>query len=568
MDIKKGVAKEIAAFYEVDLETAEKTIAESKKGMGDFSSTIAFMLAKKSGKNPKEIAEEFKIKNKLFEKVEAVNGYINFYLSERYYEGVVKKKIGKKTKKKKKVIVEFPSVNPNKPWHVGHLRNALLGDSIANIYEYLGYDVERMDYIDDLGLQFAQSLYSYLKMNKKISGKIDHWLGKEYVKIVKLIEEDKEAERRVREILAKMEKGEIKEARWLAEECVKAQYETAFKFGIFHDVLVFESDIVHEVFERGMEMLKKSNVLEYCKEGENAGCYVFKSAGGEKVLIRSDGTATYTGKDVIFALWKFGKLEGIKFREFVKQPNGKTAYKSSADGKEANFGNADIVINVIGIEQTLPQEVIGEVLSRFKIGEYHHLAYAHVKLEKERFSGRKGVWVGYTADELFEDGVKKVEGRVADRETAKRIVNSAIRFAFLRVHATKEVVFDWERALSTEGDSGPYLLYSYVRAMSILNKAGKIPADDGYRYNEDEKYLIKRIAEFENLAESSAKNMDPHIIAVYLLEVAKLFHSFYAKYRVLQAEEGKLKRILLVKKFAETLKNGLELLGIESVERM
>jgi len=568
MDIKKEIVREISKFYGVSEDVAEKTVSQSKKGMGDYSSTIAFLLAKERGKNPNEIAKEFKTENGLFEKVEAVNGYINFYLSEKYYENVVKEKLRKRKKTGKKVMVEFPSVNPNKPWHVGHLRNALLGNSIANIYEYLGYNVERMDYIDDLGLQFAQSLYSYLEMNNKIEGKVDHWLGKEYVKIAKLMEENKEVEGKVRKVLAEMERGEIKEARWLAEECVKAQYETAFRFNIFHDALVFESEIMHGVFEKGMEMLKKSNALEYCKEGENAGCYVFKSSDGEKVLIRSDGTATYTGKDVIFALWKFGKLSGIKFEKFIEQPNGKIAYKSSAKGKEMKFGHADVVINVIGIEQVFPQKVIKEILERFGIEGYYHLAYAHVRLEEERFSGRKGVWVGYTADELFEEGMKRVKEKTGDEKIAKEIVNSAIKFAFLRIHPTKEVVFDWERALNMEGDSGPYLLYSYVRARNILNKIEKMPKDDGYEYNEEEREIIKLLANFDGVVENAAKNMDPQIIAAYLLELSKLFHSFYAKYRVLQAERGKLKRIMLVKKFAEILKSGLNLLGIETVERM
>ncbi|MEM4195111.1 MAG: arginine--tRNA ligase [Candidatus Anstonellales archaeon] len=568
MEIKKEIAKEIAKFYKIDEESAEKTVVESKKGMGDYSSTIAFMLAKKLGKDPKEIAGEFKTKNKLFARVEVVNGYINFYLSEEYYENVVKERVKKRKKIGKKVIVEFPSVNPNKPWHVGHLRNALLGNSIANIYEYLGYDVERMDYIDDLGLQFAQSLYSYLEINKKVEGKIDHWLGKEYVNIAKSMEENKEVENKVRETLVKMERGEIEEARWLAEECVRAQYETAFKFGIFHNVLVFESNIMRNIFEKGMEMLKKSNALEYCREGKNAGCYIFKSSQGEKILIRSDGTATYTGKDVIFALWKFGKIKGIKFEKFIKQPNGKTAYKSSEKGKEMRFGNADTVINVIGIEQKFPQQVIKEILAKFGISHYHHLAYAHVRLESERFSGRKGIWVGYTADELFEEGMKKVKEKTKDEKTAKAIVNAAIKFAFLRIHSEKEVLFDWERALSTEGDSGPYLLYSYVRAVNILNKIGKMPKDDAYKYNEDERFLIKELGRFDEVVENGARNMDPHVIADYLLELAKLFHSFYSKYRVLQAEEGKLKRILLVKKFSEILKDGLGLLGIEVVEKM
>jgi arginyl-tRNA synthetase len=568
MDIKKEIAKGISKFYGVSEDVAEKTVSQSKKGMGDYSSTIAFLLAKERGKNPNEIAKEFKTENGLFEKVEAVNGYINFYLSEKYYENVVKEKLRKRKRNGKNVIVEFPSVNPNKPWHVGHLRNALLGNSIANVYEYLGYNVERMDYIDDLGLQFAQSLYSYLEMNNKIEGKIDHWLGKEYVKIAKLMEENKEVEGKVRKVLAEMERGEIKEARWLAEECVKAQYETAFRFNIFHDALVFESEIMHGVFEKGMEMLKKSNALEYCREGENAGCYVFKSSDGEKVLIRSDGTATYTGKDVIFALWKFGKLSGIKFEKFIKQPNGKIAYKSSAKGKEMKFGHADVVINVIGIEQVFPQKVIKEILERFGIEGYYHLAYAHVRLEEKRFSGRKGVWIGYTADELFEEGMKRVKEKTEDEKIAKEIVNSAIKFAFLRIHPTKEVVFDWERALNMEGDSGPYLLYSYVRARNILNKIEKMPKDDGYEYNEEEREIIKLLANFDGVVENAAKNMDPQIIAAYLLELSKLFHSFYAKYRVLQAERGKLKRILLVKKFAEILKSGLNLLGIETVERM
>ncbi len=171
----------------------------------------------------------------------------------------------------KKVLIEFPSVNPNKPWHIGHLRNAILGNSVARILEFDGKTVERMDYIDDLGLQVAQSLWGVMNLGKKPEGKFDNWLGQQYVEVSKKFESDPKVADAVRNILKKMEEGNNEVAtkgRELAENCVRAQYETSFNFGIYHDVLVFESDIMHTIFKEGSEFLKTTDAVILEKDGK------------------------------------------------------------------------------------------------------------------------------------------------------------------------------------------------------------------------------------------------------------------------------------------------------------
>ncbi|MBN2477790.1 arginine--tRNA ligase, partial [Candidatus Micrarchaeota archaeon] len=495
-------------------------------------------------------------------------------------------------KKKKKVMVEFPSVNPNKPWHIGHLRNALLGNAIANIIEFHGYSVERTDYIDDLGLQVAQSLWGYLNLKEEPKGKFDHWLGEKYVEVAEKIENDENIKNQVYEILHRMEKWDSemsKKARWLAEECVKYQYQTAFDYGIYHDALIFESDIMREIFQEGLELLKKNKAIKYEKTGENKGCWVVKLKGEfsnlknpDKILIRSNGTATYTGKDAIFHLWKFGKLKrNFKYAEFLKQPDGKMAYKTSESGKKMNFGNADMIVNVIGAEQTYPQKVVVEVLKRLnyilEAENYIHIGYEHAELPEEKFSGRKGTWKGYTADKLLEESKKKVKKKIKEGYSAEERENiseavgeGAIKFSFLRTSPDKKLVFKWEEALNLEGDSGPYLQYSYVRCRSILEKGGSEgDAAEGHSFSSEEKKLVNLINRFPDVVEKSAKTFRPHIIIDYLLDVSSAFSSFYAANRVLGMDEKTTQsRLALVHGTSVVLKNGINLLGIKTPEYM
>ncbi|MFA6908244.1 MAG: arginine--tRNA ligase, partial [Candidatus Micrarchaeia archaeon] len=290
LQLKKKLAEAISSAAGVPLAEAEASVELPKGQFGDVATSICFSLAKREKKSPVQLATEVCAKLKLPPEVaeaKTAGPYINFFLSDGFYAKVVETAekegaaFGVGEEREGKTIIEFPSVNPNKPWHIGHLRNALLGDSVARVLAFSGEQVERTDYIDDLGLQVAQSFWGYLNLGKKPSGKLDLWLGGEYVEAAKRFEEDESVQKEVRALVKEMEEGEGKnaqEARALVEKCVAAQYETAFKFNIYHDVMIFESDILHTIFEEGMARLKENPAIVKETEGKNAGCLVAKMA--------------------------------------------------------------------------------------------------------------------------------------------------------------------------------------------------------------------------------------------------------------------------------------------------
>ena len=596
---KREIAKLVSKAASVPEEEALASLELPRGEYGDVASRIAFDLAKEKKKNPAEIAKELagKIgKHKWVENVQAAGPYVNFYLRDAFYLDLLKEVLEKKedygrgSEKPGKVIVEFPSVNPNKPWHAGHLRNALLGDTVSSMLEFAGYKVERMDYIDDLGLQVAQSLWGFYSLKRGEVEKFDHFLGEQYVEVAKLFEEDEVVQGEVRELLKKMEEGgteEAKKARELAQDCLRAQYETAFSYGIFHDVLVFESDIMRDIFNEGIEALRSSEAMVLEESGKNRGCWVVKLGGkfakmkdADKILIRSDGTATYTGKDVIFHLWKLGKLKGgFKYSEFMKQPNEEPLYMTGGEGK-GDFGGASGIVNVIGSEQIYPQEVIKEVLGRLGYTEesahYSHLSYEHVTLPEESFSGRKGTWVGYTADELLAEAVRRAEEKITKEmsdeeveEVVRKVGLGAVRYSFLKTAPEKRLVFRWEEALSLEGNSGPYLQYAYVRAGKILEKGKPSKELPEYSFNPEERELLRHISMLSETVEKAASDLRPNSLADYAYALSERFSKFYTKHHVLRSEEKtRGVRLGIVASFSYALGNALTLLGMPLPERM
>lgn len=591
--------------FSVSKEEINSSIIEPKPEFGDISSTIAFTIAKKTKKNPNEIANQIakaiKIEKKLVEKTNVAGGYINFSYGKEFYKSSLEtitknENFGAGEKKEKKVVIEYPSVNPNKPLHVGHLRNALLGNSIANILEFAGYNAERQNFVNDLGLQVAQSIWGYLTLQRPEEEKFDHLLGKQYVEIAKA--EDEKTKEEVRRIIKKLEEREpalSKRAREICEECVRAQLKTNFTYGIYQDLLIWESDIVEsKLFEKAFEKMQKSGIFIKEEAGPNAGCLVTKLdekefpslKSEEKVIIRSDGTATYTAKDIAFQLWKFGLIDHkFKYKVFLRQPNEKSIWTTSSSGKETEFGKADVVINVIGMEQSYLQDLIKYILKKMNYPQaenYFHLSYEHVVLpEGEKFKGRLGTWIGYTADELAEEAIKRatteVEKRIEksgikgkEKERIAKIVGiGAIKFSFLRVSPSKKVVFDFDRAISFEGDTGPYLQYAYVRAKKIIDKLKTKPKVEEYKFSEEEKLLIKKLSQFPEIVQKSAKDLQCHYLADYAIDIADLFNKFYEKFPVIKAEEKERKtRAAIVSATATVLKNTLSLLGIEVPEKM
>lgn len=597
--------------YEVTPEELGESIIEAKPEFGDVKSTIAFIIAKRTKKSPAEvaaaIAKATKIEKSLVEKTGVAGPYINFTFANQYYadavKGILEKDVayGRGESKGKKVAIEYPSVNPNKPWHVGHLRNALLGNAIANIMEFSGYGVERQNYINDLGLQVAQSIWGYMTLPEPKEEKFDHLLGLQYVEVAK------QAEKLDPEVRGLMKKLEAREpsvsarAREICERCVQAQMQTSFAFGIYENLLIWESDILaSKLFEKELERLIKSGVFEKKEEGDQAGCYVVKLdpsvfpslKSDAKVIIRSDGTATYTAKDLIFQMWKFGIVEHrFKSKSFLKQPNGVPLFTTNTEkGKEMEFGKADIVVNIIGSEQSYPQDLIRYMLKQMGYAQadsYVHVAYEHVVSPTGPFSGRLGTWVGYTADELLEEAVKRSIAEIEKRleksgikgkekeKIAKMVANAAIKFSFLRVTPSKQVVFDFDRAVSFEGDTGPYLQYAGVRAGKILEKLGeeakgtKPAPTRGYQFSPEERQLVKKLSQFPALVQKAAGDYQCYYLAEYALELADAFSRFYETTPVLKAEEKERKtRAAIVVATRTVLTNALKLLGIEVPEKM
>lgn len=599
--LREKLAGIIAEAADVSEEEAAGSIELPKGQFGDVATSISFSLAKRERRGPVEIARNLAGKVRLPDWVEyakAEGPYVNFLLSRPFYAALLakvasgKERFGSGAKRKSKTIVEFPSVNPNKPWHIGHLRNALLGDAVARMLEFSGENVERMDYIDDLGLQVAQSFWGVQHLGKKPAGKMDLWLGEQYVEVSRKFESDELVQQEVRQLLREMEEGNSRaahECRHLVEKCVAAQYETAFKFGIRHDVLIFESDIVRTIFEEGMGLLAHSKSVAKETDGKNAGCLVAKMASPEfanmenpdKVLVRSDGTATYTGKDVIFQLWKFGILRNdFTYAKFMHQPAGHDCYMSAKGGKAARYGRASRVVNVIGMEQAYPQKVIKEILRSMGYGKEAessvHLAYEHVWLEDSKFSGRQGTWIGYTTDELYSEGLVRAEAKIKPEITgvergkiATAVASAAIRFSFLRTTPEKKITFRWDDALSLEGDSAPYAMYAHARAHKIFAKAGSGEA----RVEElalQEKELLKKIMVLDFVVDEAARQMRPHAVAEYCLELATLYNKFYNSCPVISCEDEGQRKMRLSINFAAlvAMKNSLNVLGIEALEQM
>ena len=358
-------------------------------------------------------------------------------------------------------------------------------------------------------------------------------------------------------------------------------------------MLIFESDILRTIFEEGLESIKANDAVELEAEGKNMGCLVVrlspeiekefgKMENPDKVLIRSDGTAVYTGKDIIFHLWKFGKLKNdFRYEPFIAQPNGRTAYKSSSKGKPMDFGHAQSVINVIGVEQKYPQRVIAEVLRRMKYGRdadnLSHLSYEHVGLPDEKFSGRKGTWIGFTADELIAEAERLVLEKIAlgmDQKEKSGIARTvgvgSIKFSFLRAGSDKRITFKWDSALSMEGDSGPYLQYAYVRTKGIAAKAKEKAEVKNIKFNPQERQLIRKMAQFREAVERGSRERAPHHLAQYSLELSTDFSGFYGSSPVLTADDADVRktRLAITEATGIVLKNALWLLGIECPPRM
>ena len=594
-----------------------------QKEFGDLSCNVAFLLSKHLKKPPQKIAADLieaikpRIGGTYVLSVEPAGGHINFRAN---YEKLSPATLGKvlgdpagygryDSGGGKHIVIEHTSVNPNKALHVGHMRNMILGDALYRIMQATNHRTTVLNYVDDSGLQVADIIVGFhfagFPKEPPAGQKFDRYCGDEvYVKINELYEKDPQLAEKRKVVLREIEEGKSEIAKLASEITVRVlsdQLKTCWRMKVRYDLLNFESHIVvSKLWSKAFELLKKSGITLFETEGKNKGCWVIEAQGEEdKVIVRSDGTATYIAKDIPYAAWKLGLVDDpFSYREFTKQWDGSTLYATElGGGSQKKFSGGDRVITIIDSRQARLQRIISQVLGKMGAGgrEYLHLGYEAVTLSSDtakslgidigerqsvHMSGRKGIYVNadYVLDTLHAKAFEEVRTRNPDlaedqaHAIAEEIAISAIRYNMIRQDLDKIITFDVKESLSLEGDTGPYLQYAYARSQRILEKSGQ-PVSDNARFDllahESETALIKEIGKLDLVVEDSAKSLAAKSLARYAYSLATAFNVFYEKVPVLKAEgDVRAARLALVKAFGIALKNALEMLGITALEKM
>ena len=392
-------------------------------------------------------------------------------------------------------------------------------------------------------------------------------------------------------------------AQTITRRVLDEQLKTVWNLGVFYDCLNFESQIIHsKLWEKIFEKLKSDNQIKYENSGDNAGCWVIPAEGeDDKILVRSNGVATYIAKDIPYAAWKLGLVDDpFSYKVFTTQKNSQTLYETTLDVVNDNVDKQDFsgnkVITVIDNRQIRLQKIVSGLMAKFKEdGAYTHLGYESVTLSADtvkslglsvdgdsaQMSGRKGLYVN--ADTVLETLIKRVYNESKSRnedlsdeeleQIAKTVAVGTIRYEMIKPDLDKIITFDLKNSLRLEGDTCSYIQYSYARASRILEKTQTKPNfDSGLELlsSDFEKNLIKKIAMFDVQVNDSVKNLSPKVIAKYSYDLAVTFSSFYEHVKVLASETPELlnARLCLVVSFQKTLKSALGLLGIDAPERM
>ena len=600
------------------------TVEPAKPGFGDVSSNVSFLLSKQLKKSPKDIAEMFSEKyndcsSTLVLKTEAhPSGYLNFFanweklnqliLSESHLPEFGDVDIGKNSA----IVVEHTSVNPNKALHIGHVRNIIIGDSISRVLEKANYKVNVLNYVDDSGLQVADIIvgFKHLGFDQEPPGgkKFDHYCGDDvYVKTTEKYETDSSLEEIRKNILKELEDGNSETAKFadtITRKVLANQLETCWNLSVSYDCLNFESQIIRSgLWSKIFEKLKEMSLIEFENEGKNAECWVIRGEGKEedKVIVRSNGTATYIAKDIPYAAWKLGLLEDpFHYEKYEKeQPNSRVLWQTTlnqSDSPSQNF-TGDKVITVIDSRQARLQKIITSLMSKFKSipDAYVHLGYESVTLSSEtakvlgletdgkqaQMSGRKGLYVN--ADSVYDLLKKKTIEETAKRhpemnsdEIAKIAHNVAVgtlRYEMIKQDLDKIIAFDLTKSLSLDGDTAPYIQYTHARAARILEKSKRTPSIDvdfSLLKEQSELDLIKTIGLFDMQVRDATNNLSPKVIARYCHDLAVAFNSFYEHVKVLELSDEALEnsRLCIVDSFKITLEKALDLLGIVAPDRM
>lgn len=640
-ELKAQLAEELARAIRERFGVEHQPVIEvpPRRELGDLASPAGMQLARVLKRNPRAIAEELAAafqRPALVRDLQVLGaGYLNFFLdrpavtSQLLEAPLLPGEAGGRGRHGK-VVIEHTNINPNKAAHIGHLRNAVLGDVLARALKSLGYSVEVQNYIDDTGVQLADVVVGFVDLRGLSKDQIaaipepfDYYCWDLYSEVGRWYDEDKERQRLRRETLHQLEIGKGERAdlgRFIARRIVSRHLATMARLDISYDLLTRESDILGlNFFAKAFEQLKESGAVHLEKEGKNNGCWVMPLSQSEefagledpdKVIVRSDGTVTYVGKDIAYQLWKFGLL-GMDFGYRFWQDEG--VWETTGDGVEGHpvFGRAQRVINVIDTRQSYLQKIVRAGLQALghpaEADRSIHFAYEMVALstatarmlgyigegEEEgkalEMSGRKGI--GVKADDLMDQLIAKSREEIATRNRdlsdaeldnlAKQIATAALRFFMVKATTNRVIAFDFDEALSFEGETGPYLQYSLVRAKNIRRRLREARLPDDIQpedvaalpaevFGEDLWDLAVTVAETGELVEKGAESLELSLIARHALNIAQRFNALYHKHPILQEKDEALRsaRLATVQIFRRGLETLGELLGVPIPEKM
>ncbi len=644
--IQQSFQSHIAARYGIELQVAMEQPKQT--GFGELAVPAAFQLAKQLKQPPKRIAAELATDIGPIEGVSAIevagNGYLNIRLERSSYADSLLHTAWQAAEADTdttpgKIIVEHTNINPNKAAHIGHLRNAVLGDTFVRMLRAGGKHVEVQNYIDNTGVQVADVVVGFHHLEQRTLAEVrglidgpqrfDYLCWDVYARTSQYYQDHPESVAWRSDTLHAIEAGagDLAEmAHLIADAIVQAHLKTMLRLDIEYDVLPRESEILHLHFwAAAFEKLKQSGAIFLETEGKNQGCWVMPAAAfsadseDDKVIVRSNGTVTYVGKDIAYQLWKFGLLgKDFYYRPLLQYPDGRELWVSTdspTTGRESpQFGRATRVYNVIDVRQSYLQDVVVAGLNalgaREQAAESIHFSYEMVALsprccadlgiqlsaeDRKRpyveVSGRKGLGVKADdlIDKLIETALIEVASRHpedlpdAQRRIATQIAVGALRYFLLKFTRATVIAFDFQEALSFEGETGPYVQYAAVRARNIqrkLEERGETLPDFvnelsrealGRQLLSEDFWQILLAASKADLAvERAVTAGEPAHVARYAFQLAQAFNNFYHQYPILSETDREKKVFLLWMNdfFRTQLERTLHILGIEVPEYM
>jgi arginyl-tRNA synthetase len=593
---------------------------------GDLACAVPIRLAKQSGGNPGDIAVA--IASKAMERAKKSKyvggvsphraGYVNFSLNRGPFisdsiSDISHGDLGAERAPGERIAIEHTNVNPNKALHIGHARNLVLGDSLVRVMRYLGHRVQALNYVDDSGAQVADIIVGFKFLGVPDQAppgvKYDAYCGDSvYTRVNQEYANNAQLKEKQSFVLKEIESGtgEIADyTRRIVKQILQAQLSTCWRMGASYDLLNWESQLVHsKMWERIFETLKKMEYVKFQDQGENKGCWVIPDpeTGEEKVVVRSDGTVVYVAKDIPYAAWKIGLVDDpFGYEIFSTDQPGGVLYSTTLGGKKSNthFGGAQLAVSFIDTRQSYLQRIVAKVLDELHEGasrRYLHRGYEVVSLSKRtaaaigfeiegefaQMSGRKGLYVN--VDMMLERLKDKAKAETRKRnlsesdqwveDVAESLAVAALRYELLKQDPDKMIVFDMEDALQFQGDTGPYLLYTYARARRILDKTeGKPTINQSAAAKLDKRQevqLAKQMSMLDMSAADAEEYLSPKEIALFAHELAVRFNDFYESVPVNKEPDTELRdaRLALVDAASRVLAESMRLIGVPVKDRI